>query len=84
MASEIGKAAVIDIGPVHVRGALRARYARVVWADGILYIVSRRQGRIERQVVKASEPVKPSSPRGYWRAESDAGLVSFTSKGCGG
>ena len=80
----MGSHATLDIGPVMVRGALRARYARVIWADGILYVVSRRQGRIERQTVTASEPVKPSSPRGYWRAESDAGLVSFTSKGCGG
>lgn len=74
----------LDTGPVNVRGALRARYARVIWEDGILYVVHRNAGRIYRQTLQTSEPVKPSTPNGYWRAESDAGMVSFTSKGCGG
>lgn len=74
----------LDIGPVHVRGAVRARYARVIWADGTLYVVSRRAGRIERQTIATTEPVKPKTASGFWRAESDAGMVSFSSKGCGG
>ena len=75
---------MLDIGPVHVRGAIRARYARVIYDGETLYIVSRRQGRIDRQTIASTEPVRPKTPSGFWRAESDAGMVSFSSKGCGG
>ncbi len=63
---------------------MRARNARVIWDDGTLYVASRRAGRMSVQSLPTSEPVRPASPQGYWRAESDTGLVSFTSKGCGG
>ena len=75
---------VIDLGPVNVRGALRARYARVIWQSGILYVIHRSAGRVIRQTLQTAEPVRPTQPHGYWRADSDAGMVSFTSKGCGG
>lgn len=75
----------VDVGPVMVRGLVHARYARVVWADGTLYVVSRRQGRVHRQTLETSEPVKPPSPRGYWRAITDEGQsISWTRRGCGG
>lgn len=68
-----------------VRGAIRARFARVIWSDGTLYVVSRRQGKIDRQTVAATEPTPPPNPQGYWRAVTDEGLsISFTRKGCGG
>lgn len=76
---------VLDFGPVMIRGAIRARYARIVWADGTLYIVSRRQGRIHRQTLKTSEPERPSTPNGYWRMKTDDGQsISATRRGCSG
>ena len=76
---------VIDVGPVNVRGAARARYARVVWSDGTLYILSRRAGRITRQTVATTEPSTPDSPNGYYRAVTDEGeSISWTRRGCGG
>ena len=76
---------MIDVGPVNVRGAIRARYARVVWTDGTLYILSRRAGRIERQTVATNTPTTPASPNGYYRAITDEGLsISWTRRGCGG
>jgi hypothetical protein len=68
-----------------VRGAIRARFARIVWTDGTLYIVSRRQGRIERQAIATSEPEPPKTRDGYWRFETDDGQkISATRRGCGG
>lgn len=74
----------VDVGPVNVRGALRARNARVIWDSGTLYVASRRTGRVYVESIETLEPVPPATRQGYWRAESDAGMVSFTSKGCGG
>lgn len=71
---------IIDLGPVHVRGAIRARYARTIWSDGTLYVVS----GTGRQVLETDEPEKPSTPNGYWRATTATGqTVSFTRRGCG-
>lgn len=75
----------IDAGPVNVRGAILARYARVVYQDGTLYVVSRKAGRITRQTVACSEPSIPDAPNGYYRAVTDEGRsISFTRRGCGG
>jgi hypothetical protein len=80
----MGRNVSVDIGPVNVRGAVRARHARVLWSDGTLYILSKRQGRIERQTIATTEPTKPDTPNGYWRATSDVGQsISFTRRGCG-
>jgi hypothetical protein len=75
----------IDVGPVMVRGALSARYARVVWDTGTLYVIHRKAGRVHRQTAATSKPVQPATPNGYWRAKTDDGqTVSFTRRGCGG
>lgn len=75
----------IDIGPVNVRGPIKARYARVVWTDGTLYVLSRRAGRIVRETIATSEPSIPDTPQGYYRAITDDGKsISFTRRGCGG
>lgn len=74
---------VLDLGPVNVRGVISARQARIVWADGTLYVLSRSQSGVTRQTVATSQPVEPSVPSGYWRAETtDGGFVSWTRKGC--
>lgn len=73
---------IIDIGPVHVRGAVRARYARVIWTEGTMYIVSGQNGSIVRQTLETEEPVRPSSPNGYWRAAVGDSFVTFTRRGC--
>lgn len=76
---------MIDTGPVNVRGAIRARYARVLYQDGTLYVVARRSGRITRETVQCSEPTPPETRDGNWRAVTDDGQsISFTRKGCGG
>lgn len=75
---------MLDVGPVNVRGAIKARLARVVWADGTLHVAHKNGSAIKVQRIETSEPQKPKTASGYWRAESDAGMVSFTSKGCGG
>lgn len=81
----MGSHVTIDMGPVHVRGAVRARYARVLWANGTMYVVHRHGGRINTQTIASTEPTKPDSPNGYWRATSDTGQsITFTRKGCGG
>lgn len=76
---------VLDLGPVNVRGALRARFARVIWSDGTLYVLHRRAGRIERQTIATSEPTRPEQAHGYYRAVTDEGQsISWTRRGCGG
>jgi hypothetical protein len=76
---------VIDTGPVMVRGAFRARYARVVWQNGTMHIVWRAQGRIHRHVLATSEPSRPETANGYFRAVTDEGQsIAFTRRGCGG
>jgi hypothetical protein len=67
----------VDIGPVKVLGARHANRARVLWADGVLYIVHS-ANRVEK--VATEEPYREAT--GTWRAQSDAGLISFTRKGC--
>lgn len=75
----------IDVGPVMVRGAFRARYARVVWQDDTMHIVWRAQGRIHRETLTTTEPSKPETANGYWRAVTDEGKsIAFTRRGCGG
>lgn len=75
----------VDIGPVNVRGALEARYARVIWQDGTLYILARRGGRLHRQTITTSEPVAPPTTNGNWKAITDVGQsISWTRRGCGG
>lgn len=82
--AEMGSA-TLDIGPVMIRGAVTARHARMVWTDGTMYIVYRRQGRIERKTIATSEPVPPPTHNGYWRATTDEGQsISATRRGCGG
>lgn len=75
----------VDVGPVNVRGALRARNARVIWDAGTLYVVSRRSGRIQRQTATTDEPIAPEKRDGMWRAAADdSKSIMFTRKGCGG
>lgn len=66
----------VDIGPVNVLGAMRASRARVLWADGILYVVHS-ASRIEK--LATSQPVLEGQ---VWRAQSETGLVSFSRRGC--
>lgn len=74
-----------DVGPVNVRGAIQARYARVVWRDGTLYVLARRAGRVVRQTVATSEPQPPDTRNGYYRAVTDVGeSIAWTRRGCGG
>lgn len=73
---------ILDIGPVNVRGVIRAQYARILWAEGTLYVVTRNGSGFNVQTVQTSQPVAPDNPKGYWRAESDEGSVSFTQRGC--
>lgn len=81
----MGNHATLDIGPVMVKGAIRARHARVVWHEGTVYVLSRRAGKIERQTVAASEPTPPDHPNGFWRSITDEGQsLSWTARGCGG
>jgi hypothetical protein len=67
----------VDIGPVNVMGARRASRARVLWAEGTLYIVHT-ASRIEK--VETAEPTREAT--GVWRAQSESGLISFTRRGC--
>lgn len=78
----MGSTDILDIGPVNVRGALRARSSRVVWADGTLYVVSRNGEGFVLQTLPTDQPVAPPNHRGYWRAQSEQGQVSFTRHGC--
>lgn len=66
----------VDMGPVNVMGAVRASRARVLWAEGTLYIVHT-ASRIEK--VETAEPVLEGQ---VWRAQSESGLISFTRRGC--
>lgn len=75
----------VDIGPVHVRGALRARWARVIWDGGTLYIVNRHGTGLQRQTAQTTEPVAPDTASGFWRAKTDEGKsISWSKRGCGG
>lgn len=75
---------MIDVGPVHVSGAMKARNSRVIWTDGTLYVTHRRAGRIVTDTTATTEPVEPSARNGIWLAESDTGVVKWSRKGCGG
>jgi hypothetical protein len=76
--------ATLDIGPVHVTGALRARFARVIWRDGTLYVVANRRNRIERQTLETDQPQEPPTRDGQWIARSELGAVRWSRKGCSG
>lgn len=81
----IGMGSTLDLGPVHVRGALRARYARVIYQDGTLYVVHRRGRDIRRETVQTSEPVPPENRDGYWHIQTDDGQkITASRKGCSG
>lgn len=74
---------ILDIGPVNVRGAIRARSSRVLWTAGTLYVVSRNGAGFTLQTLLTDEPAAPPNHRGYWRAQSEEeGQVSFTRHGC--
>lgn len=74
---------MIDLGPVHVRGALRARYARLIWSEGTLHIVNRHNGGLQHQTVETSEPVAPTHRAGIWRTRTtDGRSITWSSKGC--
>lgn len=75
---------ILDVGPVNVRGALRARLARVVWSDGTLHVVSQNGSKLQHQTLETSEPVPPKRPEGYWRTESAEGAISWSKRGCSG
>ena len=74
----------LDTGPVNVRGLIRARYARVIWNDGTLYVLARdTAGKFHLQSIAVAEyPTRPETANGYWVAQAEGGTVSFTRRGC--
>lgn len=75
--------AVLNVGPAHVRGIIKGRWSRVVWADGTLHVLIPNGGSFTHQKLQTAEPVRPATSNGYWRADAEGGGVSFTQRGCG-
>lgn len=70
----------IDMGPCSVKGPLSALRTRVMWQDGVLYVV-----RSLQDVVSLLCPAMPRQEGGAARpylAHTDTGVVRFRRAGC--
>lgn len=74
----MGEVPTFDFIAGRVRGAVQAKDARVVWEDGVLYLVT---SRTDVTSYPASQPRRMG---GLWQSTlSDGRAVSFIRPGCG-
>lgn len=67
----------LDVSPVEVRGPMRAVKARVIYADGKLYVARGSQNVTSYEV---AEPTKTDPRRSQFAAENG---LTFYRRGCG-
>lgn len=68
---------LLDVSPVEVRGPIRAVKARVIYADGKLYVA---RGSQDVTSFEVPEPTKTDPRRSQFAAEND---LTFYRRGCG-
>lgn len=68
---------MLDVGPVNIRGAVRASRARVVYKDGTLICVLG-----AKRVRTFTNIPPPVESRGVWTAHTSDGDVQWTRRGC--
>jgi hypothetical protein len=77
MADQPTGAPTIDVSPVQVSGPMRAVKARVIWADGKLYVA---RGSRDVTVFEVPEPPAQTDPRrGVWQTPEG---LKFYRRGC--
>lgn len=68
---------MFDQGPVNVAGAARGSRGRVLWRNGTLFVAFS-----ATRVNAYSCPEEPTKTGEEWKAQTSAGEVRFTRRGC--